>query len=587
LPLLPALTSAVRAIGAATTFSRARPGTSGWPAPSAWARLRRNVGGRLIKLQSAVAACSNNNAACTTLFKKLKNPYFINETPTVTQTLGWADAWTTRASAYAVAAASTADVVAAVNFAREHDLRVAVRGGAHGYQGTSNARDSLLIWTRAMAQIIMHDAFAPQGCSSARVPAVSLGAGNIWLHAYDAVTTRRGRYVQGGGCATVGVAGLVSGGGFGSFSKLFGSAAGSLLEAEVVTADGKARVANACQNPDLFWALKGGGGGTFGVITRVTLMTHDLPQFFGAVFGTIKANSDDAYHRLVTRFITLYAEHLHDPHWGEQVGFRRNNTLELSLVLQGLDQASAQAVWQPFFDWVAAAPNDYSYTSKPGVIAVPARHWWDADFIRQHYPSAIVSDPRTGANPRNFWWAGDADQVGQFIYAYESLWMPAALLEPTNRPRLVDALFAASRHYGFNLHFNKGLSGAPSDALGRSRETATNPAMLDAFALAIVASGDDGIYPGVAGHEPDIKLARSYAQRVQASMAQLRAIVPNGGSYGSEASYFDPHWQQQYWGPNYPRLAQIKAKYDPTGLFIVHNGVGSEHWSADGFTRLS
>ena len=71
-----------------------------------------------------------------------------------------------------------------------------------------------------------------------------------------------GRYVQGGGCTTVGVAGLVQGGGFGSFSKAFGTAAASLLEAQIVTADGKVRVANAVQEPDLFWALKGGGGGT-------------------------------------------------------------------------------------------------------------------------------------------------------------------------------------------------------------------------------------------------------------------------------------------------------------------------------------
>jgi len=83
-------------------------------------------------------------------------------------------------------------------------------------------------------------------------PAVTLGAGTIWMQAYDAVTTTGGKYVQGGGCTTVGVAGLIQGGGFGSFSKHYGLAAGSLLEAEVVTADGKIRVANACTNSDLF-----------------------------------------------------------------------------------------------------------------------------------------------------------------------------------------------------------------------------------------------------------------------------------------------------------------------------------------------
>ena len=109
------------------------------------------------------------------------------------------------------------------------------------------------------------------------------------MQAYDAVTTKGGKYVQGGGCTTVGVAGLIQSGGFGSFSKHFGLAAGGLLEAEIVTADGKIRVANACTNPDLFWALKGGGGGSYGVVSKLTLRVHDLPEFFGVANFTIKA----------------------------------------------------------------------------------------------------------------------------------------------------------------------------------------------------------------------------------------------------------------------------------------------------------
>ncbi|MEA2738551.1 MAG: hypothetical protein QOH05_1858 [Acetobacteraceae bacterium] len=103
----------------------------------------------------------------------------------------------------------------------------------------------------------------------------------IWLHVYDAVTTKAGRYVQGADCTTVGVAGLILSGGFGSFSKNDGSAAASLLEVEVVTADGMVRIANACKDPELFWAIKGGGGGSFGVVTRVTLKTHDLAEWAG------------------------------------------------------------------------------------------------------------------------------------------------------------------------------------------------------------------------------------------------------------------------------------------------------------------
>src|SRR6202030_635322 len=183
-----------------------------------------------------------------------------------------------------------------------NNLRLVVKGGGHSYQGTSNAAGSLLVWTRAMNNIVLHDAFLGQGCakSQAPQPAVTIGSGAMWIDAYRVVTTEAGRYVQGGGCTTVGVAGLIQSGGFGSFSKRFGTAAAGLLEAEIVTADGRLRTVNSCSDPDLFWAIRGGGGGSWGVITRVTLKTHGLPEFFGAAWGSIQAQSAEAFRRLLT-----------------------------------------------------------------------------------------------------------------------------------------------------------------------------------------------------------------------------------------------------------------------------------------------
>ena len=67
----------------------------------------------------------------------------------------------------------------------------------------------------------------------------------------------------------------------------------------------------------------------------------------------------------------------------------------------------------------------------------------------------------------------------------------------------------------------------------------------------------------------------------------MREVAPAGGSYVSESNYFNPSWSEAFWGTNYPRLRAIKRKYDPDGLFFVHHGVGSEEWTADGFTRVA
>ncbi len=353
-PLLPVPLAPPAA--ANSPFRRVPPSDPAWPSADRWDRLNQAVGGRLIKVQPLLAACANasDGTACQDLIKYLRNPYYVGDQPAGTQTAGWVDAWMSAPSVYAVAARTTADVVAAVNFARENRLRLVVKGGGHSYQGTSDAADSLLIWTRAMNGIVLHDAFVPQGCEAklAVQPAVTVDAGAVWMHVYDAVTTKAGRYVQGGGCATVGVAGLIQSGGFGSFSKNYGIAAAGLLEAEIVTADGQVRIANACTNPDLFWGIKGGGGGSLGVVTRLTLRTRELPTFFGGVDLTVKAASEAAFRRLIGRFVGFCGERLLNPHWGESANFGADNTLAVGMVFQGLDRQQAEAVWRPFIDWI-------------------------------------------------------------------------------------------------------------------------------------------------------------------------------------------------------------------------------------------
>lgn len=587
-PAISAPAAAQPAAGAAT-LRRARPSDPSWPSPQHWRQLSQDAHGRLFEVASPLSPCRQrqDDASCNEILKQLKNPYFIGDEPGLTQNLGWLDAWRSEPSVYGVAARTTEDVIAAVNFARTHHLRLVIKGGGHSYQGTSSASDSLLIWTRAMRDIELHDAFVGQGCDGqAPQPAVSVGAGATWGAAYDRVTTRGGRYVQGGGCLSVGVAGLIQSGGFGSFSKNFGLAAAALIEAEVVTADGVARIANACTNADLFWGLKGGGGGSLGVVTRLTLRTRELPEFVGGAFIRIRASSDAAYRELIARTLAFYREKLFNRHWGEQIIFERANAVRFGMLFQGIGQQQAEQIFKPFLDGFAAQPRTYTIDDPTLIAAFPARYTWDYEFFRTRSPGTMLRDDRSDALPQNVFWAGDRDQAGQFIHAYRSAWLPAALLQEDQRAKLADALFAATRNWQVSLHVNKGLAGAPAEEIEAARNTATNPQVLDAFALAIIGAESSPAITRLVGREPNLPAARERAAAVGRAMEELLKVAPDAGSYVSESDFFERNWQRAFWGDNYARLAEVKKKYDPEGLFFVHHGVGSELWSADGFFRV-
>ena len=205
---------------------------------------------------------------------------------------------------------------------------------------------------------------------------------------------------------------------------------------------------------------------------------------------------------------------------------------------QGLDQQQAEAVWHPFFDWASEAPQDFVIDSLPKILAVSARRFWDPVALRQT-PSRVIADDREGAPADNIFWAGNLIEAGQILYAYQSAWLPASLLEAGQRQRLADGLFSATKHWGVTLHVNKGLAGARSDAIAAAKDTSMNPAVADAFALAISAAAAPPAYPGVPGHEPDEAAARRRAAAVDQSMNEIRKLTdPSRGIRGSRQGDF-------------------------------------------------
>ena len=522
-----------------------KPGQMCWPSDAEWKALGRMLKGKLVRPEAPPPG--------------KHGPFELEDLPGATQSAGWFGAWATAPSAYAIEAANADDVVAAVDFARAFDLRIVVKGTGHDYLGRSTAKDALLVWTHDLRKISVDDHFVPAGCKVAATPAVNVEAGARWLEVYQEVTGKHGRYVQGGGCTSVGAAGgFLQGGGFGSWSKKYGIAAGSLLEAEVITADGQKQIANACTNPDLFWALRGGGGGTFGIVTRVTLRTYDLPKTFGGVIGKITAKNEKDYRALVEELVRFYGQSLANEHWGEQITLHADNTVDIAMLFEDLSHDEAQQVWKPFHDWLAAQGKRYSSVMQTATL--PAQKMWDYDtLVSLHLPVA--------GDATRWWWKGNEEELGAYWAAYQSRWIPAAEFDDAHAAAFAKALVAASRQWSVALHFNKGQAGAAQDALDRDRETAVNPAVLDAAALVIVAGFGD---------PKDAAKSRRARDHVAAAMKPIIAATPGAGSYVNETDYFEADWKRAFWGDHYDRLLAIKHAVDPEGLFFCHHCVGSD-----------
>lgn len=160
---------------------------------------------------------------------------------------------------------SAADVAECLRFARAHGIPPAVRSGGHSYAGWSSGNGRLVIDVRRMDDITVHPGVA------------HIGAGARLGEAYAALAGH-GVTISGGTCPSVGVSGLTLGGGHGLLSRAYGLSCDNLVEATVVTADGVVRTCGAEQEPDLFWALRGAGNGSLGVVTELRLRTHPVHE---------------------------------------------------------------------------------------------------------------------------------------------------------------------------------------------------------------------------------------------------------------------------------------------------------------------
>lgn len=567
---------------------RCLPNEPCWPDAKAWTNLASSLDGKLIKPQSLTRVCDSNfnGREFQDQLVKIKNPFYIQSQAGGTQSQGWLNGWQSTPSIYGVEVHSTKDIALAINFARKYNLRLVIKGGGHDYLGRSSAPDSLLIWTHAMRNVSYLPSFRPAGApvsSESGIPAVSVEAGARWLDVYSVATTKEHKYVQGGGCASVGAAGgFIQGGGFGSFSKEFGTGAAGVLQAEIVTADGKILIANQYQNQDLFWAIRGGGGGTYGVVSKLILRAHDLPNNFGIYKQTITATNDQAFKDLIKKFLIFYNSSLNNQHWGEQFAFNDKNQLDIFMVYQGINETAASHIWASFNQWLIDNQQKYKFDSQQ--YQIPAASMWDYDFWHKNYPQFVKLNTRPEAGKGEYWWASNTAEASMYIYTYQSWWLPESLLlNDKSLDKLTDAFFRASRVDTVSVHINKGLAGADVNAIKAVKLTSTNPQVLNAAGLVIMAAGSEK-YVSKDKIAKDQKIMKHVAE-ISAIMNRFRSLAPSSGTYVNEADFFQKNWQNDFWGSNYESLYRIKQKYDPAGLFYCHHCVGSELWNDFGMCR--
>ncbi|XWW97812.1 hypothetical protein V2A60_005799 [Cordyceps javanica] len=470
-----------------------------------------------------------------------------------------------RVSLFSVVAESAQHIQEAVRFAATHNIRLAIKNTGHCFLGRSSAPESLQIATYKMKKMEFIDDFVPEGSSNNKSmgSAVTLGAGVVLMDIYTE-TSRRNLTAVVGLSHTVGAAGgYIQGGGHSPLGPWKGMASDNALQFEVVTADSKLLVANEFQNRDLFWALRGGGGGTFGVVVAVTIRTFpDVPALALMSDIALPGPADDRFWNI------LAALHQRLPALADVGGSGYYFFLPNS-VQNGTSTASITIAM--FF------PNK---TDQAPIARIVDSFISDA---RESAPSAnytLQLAPTLGGSIAYELAKTPYDPTGGIAIIGSRLISRNLLSQKDGAQRLGRALRdiydGSGNKTGYTGHFI--ADGAVARNAGKVK-SALNPAWRKT--ITHIAFGRDWA--------PDATLAEQKAVRdklTNVEVPMLKALEKGMGAYLNEADAFEADFQESFWGDNYNRLYHIKQHIDPKGLFITRSGVGSEDWDADGLCRV-
>ncbi|KAF9557220.1 FAD-binding domain-containing protein [Agrocybe pediades] len=428
---------------------------------------------------------------------------------------------------------SSSDVVEAMNFARITGMTLVVKNTGHDFQGRSSAPNSLALWMLHMKSMSNSTNFVPEGCKTKGVTAITIGAGVQFDDLY-AFADQNGLEIVGGTDQTVGAAGgYLQGGGHSSITPSAGMAADRALQFKIVTTDGSVRIANACQNSDLFFALRGGGGGTFGVVMEATVLASPRRTYQLASI-TWSINDDVALGKIIAMFVDN-ATALANEGWG---GYLTPSDGSLSLINPNLSLDQATKSVKSLVDLST------SLGSVSTVFTVGSFLDWF---------NALVNNKLTGQQAA----------VGLPV-ALTSRLIPAKNHEtPASRAQLTEALLNAMNGTLFSqIHLTTPFGFKGTDG----SDTSVNPIWRTSLYQVLFLNS---WFPG----DPLAVRQAAYAASTKA-VNFLRDITPGSGAYHNEADIHEPNFQDSFWGSNYRKLLAIKNKYDPTHLLDCWHCVG-------------
>ncbi|KAI4242030.1 MAG: hypothetical protein L6R40_004257 [Gallowayella cf. fulva] len=533
---------------------RCLPGDSCWPKSQEWAKLNNTVGGRLIATVPLAAPCHDptyNAAEC----KKIKDlwdfPNMHEEDPSSIinpwQQNGSCDPFTPQTTPctlgnyvdYSIKVSSWQDVAAGIQFAQKKNIRLVVKNTGHDYLGKSTGRGALGLWTH---QLRSTQVIKQYRSSYYNGPALKVGAGVLGAEAQQAAQPA-GLRVVGGSCPSVGIAGgYTQGAGHSTLSSLYGLGADQVLEWEVVTANGERVVATPTKNADLYFALSGGGPGTYGVVVSMTVRAHQDGPVGGALLSfTSQGISKDTYYKAIAAFQSQ---------------------------LPALVDSGATAIYI-----ITAAGFNIAPITAPDKSAAEVTRMLDP------YTKTLKS--------LNITYSINVTSESTFLGHFDKYFGPlpygsyptAQLLGGRLVPRSVvennnDALTGVFRDIAENTPFYIAATALGVKKPKKSKPIADNailPAWRDALLTVLVPSPWDFTVPRSVEEEREKQLTTSI-------IPKLTAVTPNSGTYMNEADFHLATWKQDFYGRNYGKLRAIKTKYDPGNLFYATTAVGSDAW---------